>query len=97
MWSRVVRFFKGNGIGKKDLEAWKGEIQEDLDGIRKILRRQGLFSEGFKREALALLDERGLKDAEPLLQLAESFFYFESSLLEEPGLTEGQDEAAKIV
>ena len=97
MWSKVIRFFKKDSPSRNDLEVWKGEIQDELDGIKKILRRQGLFSEGFKREALARLEERGLKDAEPILQLAESFFYFQSSLLEEPGLTTGQNEAAEMV
>jgi hypothetical protein len=38
-----------------------------------------------------------LQDAEAILQLAESFFYFDSSLREGPGLPPGQEEAAGIV
>ncbi len=97
MWSKVIRFFKKDSLSRNDLHAWKGEILEELEGVKKVLRRQGLFLEAFKKEALAWTGERVLQDAEPILQLAESFFYFDSSLREGPGLPAGQNEAAKMV
>lgn len=97
MWSKVIRFFKKDSPSRNDLEAWKDEILGELEGIRKVLRRQTLFLEAFKKEVLVQVGERVLQDAEPILQLAESFFYFDSSLREGPGLPSGQDEAAEMV
>ena len=79
------------------MQAWRGEILEELEGVKKVLRRQGLFLEAFKRETLARIEETGLKNADSLLQLAEAFFYFDSSLREVAGLPSGQDEAAEMV
>jgi molecular chaperone GrpE (heat shock protein) len=97
MWSRVIRFFKKDSPSRNDLEVWKGEILEELEGIKKVLRRQTLFLEALKKEVLAQVGEKVLQDAEPIRQLAESFFYFDSSLREGPGLPSGQDEAAEMV
>ena len=97
MWSRVIGFFKKDSPSRNDLEVWKGDIVEELEGVKKILRRQGLFLEAFKKETLARMEEKGLKDADPILQLAESFFYFDSSLREGAGLPSGQDEAAEML
>lgn len=97
MWSKVIRLFKKDCPSREDLEIWKDDILEDLEGVKKILRRQAVFLETFKKETLARIEEKGLKDADPILQLAESFFYFDSSLREGPGLPSGQDEAAEMV
>ena len=97
MWSKMIRFFKEDSPSRQDLEVWKGEILEELEGVKKVLRRQGLFLEAFKRETLARIEETGLKNADSLLQLAEAFFYFDSSLREVAGLPSGQDEAAEMV
>ena len=97
MWSKVIRLFKKDNVSRDDLEAWKGEILEELEGIKKVLRRQTIFLEAFKKEVLVQVGERVLQDAEPIVQLAESFFYFDSSLREGPGLPSGQDEAAEMV
>lgn len=97
MWSKIIRFFKNDSPSREDLEVWKGEMLEELEGFKKVLRRQGLFLEAFKKETLARIEEKVLKDADPLLQLAEAFFYFDSSLREIAGLPSGQDEAAEMV
>ena len=97
MWSKVIRFFKKDSPSRNDLEVWKGEILGELEGIKKVLRRQSLFLEALKKEVLAQVGEKVLQDAEPIRQLAESFFYFDSSLREGPGLPSGQDEAAEMV
>ena len=97
MWSKVIRFFKKDSPSRNDLEAWKGEILGELEGIKKVLRRQTLFLEAVKKEVLVRVGEMVLQDAEPILQLAESFFYFDSSLREGPGLPSGQEEAAEMV
>ena len=97
MWSRVIRFFKKDSPSRNDLEVWKGEILEELEGIKKVLRRQTLFLEALKKEVLAQVGEKVLQDAEPIRQLAESFFYFDSFLREGPGLPSGQNEAAEMV
>ena len=97
MWAKVIRLFKKDSPSRNDLEVWKGEILEELEGIKKVLRRQSLFLEALKKEVLAQVGEKVLQDAEPIRQLAESFFYFDSSLREGPGLSSGQDEAAEMV
>jgi len=97
MWSKLVRFFKRDNPSRDELEAWKDDILEELDGVKKVLRRQGLFLEAFKKETLALMEEKKLKEATPILQLAESFFYFDSSLREGAALPSGLDEAAEMV
>jgi molecular chaperone GrpE (heat shock protein) len=97
MWSKVIRFFKKDSPSREDLEVWKGEVLEELEAVKKVLRRQGLFLETFKKETVARMDQKWLKDAEPVLQLAEAFFYFESSLKDGPGLPSGQREAAEMV
>jgi molecular chaperone GrpE (heat shock protein) len=97
MWSRVIRFFKKDSPSREDLEAWKEEVLEELEGVKKVLRRQGLFLEAFKKETLARMDQEGMKEVGPFLQLAESYFYFESSLKDGPGLPSGQGEAAEMV
>jgi len=97
MWAKVIRLFKKDSPSRKDLEVWKGEILEELEGIKKVLRRQTLFLEALKKEVLAQVGERVLQDAEPIRQLAESFFYFDSFLREGPGLPSGQNEAAEMV
>jgi len=93
----MIRLFKKESPCRDDLEVWKDEILAELDGIKKVLRRQALFLETFKKETLARIEEKGIKDAEPILQLAESFFYFDSSLRESSGLPLGQEEAADMV
>jgi molecular chaperone GrpE len=95
MWSRLIRLFGINS--RDDLEAWKDELLEELDGIKKILRRQSVFAEAFKKEALGLMEERRLKDAGPILELAENFFHFERALREGPGLPSAQEEAFELV
>jgi molecular chaperone GrpE (heat shock protein) len=97
MWPKLVRFFKKDSPSRDELEAWKDDILEELDGVKKVLRRQGLFLEAFKKETLALMEEKKLKEATPILQLAESFFYFEASLREGAALPSGLDEAAEMV
>ena len=97
MWSKVIRLFKKDSPSRNDLGVWKGEILEELEGIKKVLRRQTLFLEALKKEVLAQVGERVLQDAEPIRQLAESFFYFDSFLREGPDLPSGQDEAAEMV
>jgi molecular chaperone GrpE (heat shock protein) len=97
MWAKVIRLFKKDSPSRNDLEVWKGEILEELEGIKKVLRRQTLFLEALKKEVLAQVGERVLQDAESIRQLAESFFYFDSFLREGPGLSSGQDEAAEMV
>lgn len=93
----MVRFFKKDSPSREDLEVWKEEVLEELEGVKKVLRRQGLFLETFKKETLARMDQEGLKEVGPFLQLAESYFYFESSLKDGPGLPSGQEEAAEMV
>jgi molecular chaperone GrpE (heat shock protein) len=97
MWSRVIRFFNKDRLSRNDLEVWKSQILEELEGIKKVLRRQTLFLEALKKEVMAQVGEKVLQDAEPIRQLAESFFYFDSSLREGPSLTSGQNEAAEMV
>jgi molecular chaperone GrpE (heat shock protein) len=43
------------------------------------------------------LEEKKLKETTPILQLAESFFYFDSSLRERDDLLSGLNEAAEMV
>ena len=43
MWSKVIRLFKKDRPSRDGLEVWKDDILEELEGIRKILRRQALF------------------------------------------------------
>jgi|GEM_PF-1699830 len=97
MWLKLIQLFKKDRLSRNDLEVWKGEFLEELEGVKKVLRRQGLFLEGLKKEVLARVGERVLQEAEPILQLAESFFYFDSSLREGPSLPAGQNEAAEMV
>jgi hypothetical protein len=97
MWSKVIRLFKQDSPSREDLEVWKDEMLEELEGVKKVLRRQGLFLEAFKKETLDRIEETGLKNAVPILQLAEAFFYFDSSLREGTGLPSGQEEAAEMV
>jgi molecular chaperone GrpE (heat shock protein) len=97
MWAKVIRLFKKDSPSRNDLEVWKGEILQELEGIKKVLRRQTLFLEALKKEVLAQVGEKVLQDAEPIRQLAESFFYFDSSLREGSGLPSGQNEAAEMV
>ncbi len=97
MWSKVIRLFKKGNSSRNDPGGWKGNILEELADVKKILRKQALFLEAFKKETLARMEEQGLKDADPIMQLAESFFYFDSSLREGPGLPSGQGEAAEMI
>ena len=93
----MIRFFKGDNVSRNDLEVWKGEILGELDGVKKTLRRQSLFLETFKKETLVRMGEGVLREAEPIRQLAESFFYFDSFLREGPGLSSDQQEASAMV
>jgi molecular chaperone GrpE (heat shock protein) len=97
MWTKVIQLFKKDNLTRNDLEVWKGEILEELEGIKKVLRRQTLFLEALKKEVLAQVGEKVLQDAEPIRQLAESFFYFDSFLRDGHGLSSDQNEAAAMV
>jgi len=97
MWSKIIRFFKKDNASRNDLEVWKGEILEEWDGVKKMLRRQGLFLETFKKETLVRIGDGVLRDAEPIRQLGESFFYFDSVLREGPGFSSDQQEASSMV
>jgi len=95
MWSKVMRFFKKDKCDEK-LPSTR-EIIEEIEVIKKIFRKQGLFLDLFKKDVLDKLEEKRNKEVEPFFELAEAFFYHDRLLKEIPGISSSQQEALAIV
>lgn len=97
MFARMIQLLKRGCEAQENLESAKREILGEIEGIKKTLRRQNLSLEAFREEVLEGIGEKTLKEANPLLEIIESFFYFDSSLRDLPDLPMSQIEAAELV
>jgi len=97
MFTRMIQFWKRGCEARENLESAKREILGEIEGIKKTLRRQNLSLEAVREDILAGIGEKTLKDANPLLEIIESFFFFDSSLRDLPGFPPSQIEAAEMV
>ena len=97
MFARMIQLLKRGCEAQENLESAKREILGEIEGIKKSLRRQNLSLEAFREEVLEGIGEKTLKEANPLLEIIESFFYFDSSLRNLPDLPRSQIEAAELV
>lgn len=79
--------------GASDLQ----EIGEDLRDIKKLIRRQGLTLELFKKELIEKIDARRIPGPDDLWDLADSFFYLSKSVNRLPGLPEDYLQALDLV
>ena len=81
-------------------DPWKSalpEISEDVKEIKKLIRRQGLSLELFKKELIGKIDETRPSEPDDLWDLADSFFYLSKSLSRLPDLSESHLQAMDLV
>lgn len=97
MFNRIIQLLRRGCEAQEHLESAKREILGEIEGIKKTLRRQNLSLEAFREEILEGIGEKTLKEANPLLEIIESFFHFDSSLRDLPDLPISQIEAAELV
>ena len=97
MFKRIIQLLKRGCEAQENLESARREILGEIEGIKKTLRRQNLSLEVFREEILKGIGEKTLKEANPLLEIIESFFYFDSSLRDLPDFPASQLEAAELV
>ena len=97
MFKRIIQLLKRGCEAQENLESARREILGEIEGIKKTLRRQNLSLEVFREEILKEIGEKTLKEANPLLEIIESFFYFDSSLRDLPDFPASQLEAAELV
>jgi molecular chaperone GrpE (heat shock protein) len=98
MWRKL----KNLVIRPKNAEPdpWKSalpEISEDAKEIKKLIRRQGLSLELFKKELIGKIDETRPPEPDDLWDLADSFFYLSKSLGRLPDLSESHLQAMDLV
>lgn len=97
MFAKMIDLLKRGWEPRENLESAKREILGEIEGIKKTLRRQNLSLEAFREEIRQESGEKTLRAANPLLEIVESFFYFDSSLRDLPDLPTSQIEAAELV
>jgi molecular chaperone GrpE (heat shock protein) len=97
MFDRMIQIWKRGCEAQENVESAKREILGEIEGIKKTLRRQNLSLEAFREEILEGIGEKTLKEANPLLEIIESFFYFDTSLRDLPDFPISQIEAAELI
>ena len=99
MWSRILRFFRRKASSEKQEEQGVSneDLLEELEAIKKILRKQNLILEVFKKETSERLERYEIGKIQPFLHLAENFFHLSSFFAEKEDIPEREEEAIEIV
>jgi molecular chaperone GrpE (heat shock protein) len=101
MWSRILRFFRIRRKSCSEKEEKRRVSNEDLleevEAIKKILRKQNLVLEVFKKETSERLERYEIGKIQPFLDLAENFFHLSSFFTEKEDIQAREEEAIEIV
>jgi molecular chaperone GrpE len=95
MWSKFVRFFC-KSKAEEELRS-HNDIMEEIDLLKKSLRKQSAFLDLFKKEVVEKLEEKRIEDVNPFVETAEAFFYYDRSQREKWDLSSNQQQGLEIV
>ncbi|MBF0338358.1 MAG: nucleotide exchange factor GrpE [Nitrospirae bacterium] len=73
------------------------EILDEIKDIKKAIRKQGISLEVIKQDIIGRIDKKNIKDLQPLMELADNFFFLSESFIEDQDISLGQAEAIEIV
>jgi molecular chaperone GrpE (heat shock protein) len=93
---KVFSFFKKKNT-TKTMENLEEKLVEEINGLKKILRKQNIFLEAFKDEVFKSFIQNELADLNPYLELADTFFYYEQGLENHDSSSVPQQEARQII
>lgn len=93
---KFLNFFKKKD-NAKTFEQLEGTLVEEVNGLKKILRKQNIFLEAFKDEVFKALLPRELADLNLYMELADSFYYYDQALEKHHDTSISQHEAREII
>ncbi|KJU85422.1 GrpE nucleotide exchange factor [Candidatus Magnetobacterium bavaricum] len=73
------------------------EVIDEIKDIKKAIRRQSISLEIIKQDIIDRIDQKNIKDLQPLMELADNFFFLSESFIREQDISLGQAEAVEIV
>jgi molecular chaperone GrpE (heat shock protein) len=82
---------------KKTLENLEEKLVEEVNGLKKILRKQNIFLEAFKDEVIKGIIQNEIADLNPYIELADTFFYYEQGIGNHDSTSVPQQEARQII
>ncbi len=99
MWSRILRVFRRRTSPEKQEKrrVSNEDLLEEVEAVKKILRKQNLILEAFKKETFERLERHEIVKIQPFLDLAENFFHLSSFFTERENVPEREEEAIEIV
>ena len=99
MWSRIIKVFRRKASSEKEEQRSisNEDLLEEVEAIKKILRKQNLMIEVFKKETFERLERHEIVKIQPFLDLAENFFHLSSFFTERENVPEREEEAIEIV
>ena len=95
MWSKLVEFFCKTRT-EEGLPSLK-DIVEEINLVKKSLRKQAAFLDLFRKEVAERLEEKRIEDINLFLETAEAFFYYDRSVREISDLSSNQHQGLEIV
>ncbi len=95
MLSKIARFLCKPRI-EENLPSVQ-EILEEMNGLKRSLRKQSVFLDLFRKEVVERLEEKRIEEIRPFIELAEAFFYHDCSLREISDISSNQHEELEIV
>ncbi|MBF0537488.1 MAG: nucleotide exchange factor GrpE [Nitrospirae bacterium] len=72
-------------------------LGDEIKDIKKAIRRQGISLEVIRNDIIDRIDQKNIKDVQPLIELTDNFFFLIESLMENQDISVGQEEAIEIV
>jgi molecular chaperone GrpE len=95
MWSKLVEVFCKTRT-EEGLPSHK-DIVEEINLVKKSLRKQAAFFDLFRKEVVERLEEKRIEDINPFIETAEAFFYYDRSVREISDLSSNQHQGLEIV
>ena len=95
MWPKFVRFLRKTSTEER-LPSHK-DILEEINLVKKGLRKQAAFIDLFRKEVVERLEEKRIEDINPFIETAEAFFFYDRSLREISDLSSNQHQGLEIV
>jgi len=95
MWPKFVRFLRKTSTEER-LPSHK-DILEEINLVRKSLRKQAAFLDLFRKEVIERLEDERIEDLNPFIETAEAFFFYDRSLKEISDLSSNQHQGLEIV
>ncbi|GLI33851.1 nucleotide exchange factor GrpE [Desulforhabdus amnigena] len=96
MWSKLFQLFRRKTASDDAFKADAAALQE-LQAVKKLLRKQNIFLEKMREELLAQSEGQSRQQLQPLLSFAEAYFFLSQSLGQYEALSAQRREAVEMV